>query len=110
MPGRLLPEPARRLACCRPFLRPFPSGRALAHSLYCRDPKTRGQKLSDDERAELGLAPRNQERRILTPAEANELEPVGELALRCWLSHSTGCGCFACRWTEQHLDEGDDDR
>lgn len=106
MPGRLLPEAPRRLDCCTPQRVPFPSGIAWAHSRYCS--RRRGQKLSAVELAEFRGRPLV-EGVALTPADADRLEPVGETALRCWLAHPYGCRCFACRYTEEHLDDGDDD-
>lgn len=102
MPGRLLPDPPRRLACCVPYQRPFPSGPAWAHSRFCRTAR-RGQKLSAAELAEFRGRPIDGP--ALTPADADRLEPVGELALRCWFAHRDGCACFACRYTEEHLDD-----
>jgi hypothetical protein len=84
----------------------FPSGRAWAHSRFC--PERPGRKLELEERAELGLAPLSGDRarvRILTPAECDRLEPVGELALIAWLAHPAACRCFACGYTTEHLDD-----
>jgi hypothetical protein len=108
MPGRLLPEPAPRLSCCRPSRRPFPSGWALAHAPWCRLPERRGQKLDRLELAELGGKP--PELRSLTPAEADELKPTGSLALRTWLAHPVACECAACAYTNRALDGDDDER
>lgn len=106
MPGRLLPEPAPRLSCCRPERAPFPSGWAVAHSRFCR--RRRGLKLDRLELAELyGKPP---ELRSLTVAEANELRPTGALALRTWLAHSVACSCAACAYTNAALDGDDDER
>ena len=42
--------------------------------------------------------------RVLTPAEADRLEPVGAVALACWLNHPVSCRCYGCVYTDQALD------
>lgn len=102
MPGYLLPDPAPRLACCRPLRLAFPSGRRFAHSRFCPDKP--GQKLDAVERGILGL-PAITRPRALTPAEADRIHPKGELALRSWLAHPAGCRCAACGYVDDHLDD-----
>lgn len=95
-----------RLDCCTPYRTSFPSGIAWAHSTFCGSSR-RGQKLTTEELQELG-ADRAERPRALTPEQANRLRPTGATALLCWLAHGVGCACFACRYTEEHLDDGDE--
>jgi hypothetical protein len=110
MPGRLdrllgaEPRRPRRLPCCSPYRAAFPSGRAWAHSRYCETDR-RGQKLDAEELAQIGAAPPPAQHRVLTPAQADRLRPVGHTALLCWLSHPTGCECYGCHYTSEHLDD-----
>lgn len=87
------------LACCDPYLAPYPSGHKWTHSRNCTVALNRGQKVRQHD-----VTPR-QDALLRHPAGS---DLAGMNPVSVWRSHPTGCVCMFCEYVDHHLDDNDD--